>query len=380
MLAPWRIPALTARDFWAVCVPRAAVPAALPAVLERCGFAVVPDACSAAEVGELQALWHADLLDAVDFQHPELSAELAARLRKSAPQDWPAVWLGAPGDPHSFARRYGVPHGRFAWRARLHPAVRGAFAALHRVAPEELCVGLDIVFWASNTSAALCAAAGAGMWPHADHNCHVECSGERATYQSVLYVHPSPGGLGDATAVWPGSHAEPYQDLMADKAHKEAAVHARHYAALSDCADPERQGWAAPRPGAERGPAAVGLAPHSPGRVGRAGGTAPRAPRYAHLLGAPQLAEPRGARSEAMGVLRRRVHLPLRGSGVGGRRQVGTPPAGPGGPAPPPPAGGAPAAAGAAQSEPQGPVGVPLPRGAGQRCRVSGGAAPLRGG
>jgi len=89
--------------------------------------------------------------------------------------------------------------------------VRGAFADLFAVQPEQLSVGLDCVFFRG----AGAAAADANLeWLHVDQN---HCTGlDWPCAQGALYVWPSAGEACSTTVVWPGSHVTAYERLMAD--------------------------------------------------------------------------------------------------------------------------------------------------------------------
>lgn len=105
-----------------------------------------------------------------------------------------------------------LPHGGFAWAARLHPQVKRVFASLFDVSPAELSTGTDVVFW---SAAGAEAAPDNAQWLHVDQN---HCSGlTHLCAQGILYIWPSTTENTSTTAVWPGSHREVYQRLMRDR-------------------------------------------------------------------------------------------------------------------------------------------------------------------
>jgi len=114
---------------------------------------------------------------------------------------------------------YGMPQGRFAWEARLHPRVREAYSLLHGT--DRLVVGCDNTFFSPG-------AEGEGWrhsnksWPHVDHNMydrsiqgsHRRSIGEWEVYQSILYVWPSTDEAASTTVVWTGSHKDVFDRVM----------------------------------------------------------------------------------------------------------------------------------------------------------------------
>eukprot|EP00438_Fugacium_kawagutii_P028153 Skav232366 [mRNA] locus=scaffold4481:31371:32243:+ [translate_table: standard] len=109
------------------------------------------------------------------------------------------------------ASKHGLPHGSFAWAARLHPKVRQVFADLYGTTPQDLVVGLGNVFW--------CSAQEEGTsinpeWLHVDQNHRTGMTWPCA--QGVLYIWPSAGSSCSTTVVWPKSHKEVYEKMMDD--------------------------------------------------------------------------------------------------------------------------------------------------------------------
>ena len=178
--------------------------AELRRVLAEQGCAVVRDVLSAAEVGLHESLWHNDLLAlAAASEDPALSTEAAlaayADLKEHGPGQWPRELLFAD----HFIPKRGLQHGGYAWAARLHPNVRAAYKMVHGVASEEdLCVGLDNVFFTASSARA--PVDSDRYWMHMDQNPSLLPS--RPCYQGLLYTWGSEGEDASTTVVWPGSH------------------------------------------------------------------------------------------------------------------------------------------------------------------------------
>lgn len=191
-------------------------PEILRAVLAKNGVAVISDVLSPYECEEMESYWKSDLLELVDTEALTDHHVVAVRALESKHgiEAWPTecnqhighAWRG-------FATHRGLPHGRFAWSCRLHPQVRQAFAAIHDVSPEKLCVGLDNVMWQgfdfpkaeTNTE-----------WLHCDQNHNTGLTWPIT--QGILYVRPSTDDHASTTVIWPQSHTIEYARVMADPA------------------------------------------------------------------------------------------------------------------------------------------------------------------
>merc|ERR1719150_3711051 len=88
------------------------------------------------------------------------------RLQEDGISAWPHAWSASVGKKGSASQR-GLPHGAFAWNARLHMGVRKAFADIYNASPDDLAVGLDCVFW---SSADTHGAESNLEWMHCDQN------------------------------------------------------------------------------------------------------------------------------------------------------------------------------------------------------------------
>lgn len=205
-------PIMSSDELTPICVPASAPAARLRDVFARFGCCLVVDLLDAKECAILEGLWQADLLRLVDDKQaitPSVSDNLA-RVQHDGCRTWPESWqklLGKKG----CASQYGMPHGSFAWAARLHPKVRHIFASLFDVHSDELAVGLDVVFWnASDTTEVT----SNKQWLHVDQNHRSGLT--HLCAQGVLYVWPSTDLRASTTAVWPGSHLATYDRLMQD--------------------------------------------------------------------------------------------------------------------------------------------------------------------
>ncbi|CAE7555781.1 Henmt1, partial [Symbiodinium pilosum] len=207
-------------------VPASAPPDQLRETFEKYGVCVVTDVLSPQECALMEQIWLQDLLQVLDeAKIPDAGvAGQVQALKERGAKAWPKDWDDFFGT-RGMAPTYGLPHGGFAWAARLHPAassythqqnlwslaVRRVFANLFEATEGDLAVGLDNVFWASAEQP------GSDFnkeWLHVDQN---HCTGMTWTCaQGVLYIWPSESESSSTTVVWPGSHKAPYDQLMQD--------------------------------------------------------------------------------------------------------------------------------------------------------------------
>eukprot|EP00930_Biecheleria_cincta_P041942 TRINITY_DN28841_c0_g1_i1.p1 TRINITY_DN28841_c0_g1~~TRINITY_DN28841_c0_g1_i1.p1 ORF type:complete len:514 (-),score=95.07 TRINITY_DN28841_c0_g1_i1:121-1662(-) len=195
-----------------IMISAAAPGSLLREVFARHGCVLVTDVLDEAQCAMLELLWAKDLLDTVDDTAPttDFVAETLQHVREHGVSAWPSIWKSHLGSKGCASQR-GLPHGRFAWAARLHPEVRRVFEKLFD--EEQLCVGLDVVFWAAADADG--PAAEDKQWLHVDQNF---CSGlTHLCAQGILYVWPSCDEHASTTALWPRSHLSIYQQLMQDQ-------------------------------------------------------------------------------------------------------------------------------------------------------------------
>lgn len=194
----------------------ASVPAGqLRDVLERHGLCLVTDVLGTEECSLMEQLWHEDLLQVVDSESLRAGGRspVGDRLQlvqQSGLAAWPSDWSSCWGRK-GVASEHGLPHGRFAWSARLHPEVRRVFASIFEVPVDDLAVGVDCVFWAAADTPA---AAANDEWLHCDQNHLTGLTWP--CVQGVLYIWPSDNERASTTVIWPGSHAGEYAKLLAD--------------------------------------------------------------------------------------------------------------------------------------------------------------------
>eukprot|EP00928_Gymnodinium_smaydae_P054441 TRINITY_DN38205_c0_g1_i1.p1 TRINITY_DN38205_c0_g1~~TRINITY_DN38205_c0_g1_i1.p1 ORF type:complete len:520 (+),score=44.04 TRINITY_DN38205_c0_g1_i1:71-1630(+) len=182
-------------------------------VFAQYGCVLVTDVLSTSECDQLEQLWRDDLLNTIDestSKSPYVRAILE-RVRTDGAQAWPADWKNVLGSKGCASQR-SLPHGRFAWAARLHPNVKKVFAGLYDISPEDMAVGLDVVFWAAADSDG--PATLNKQWLHVDQNFRSGLT--HLCAQGILYVWPSDGDRASTTALWPGSHLTTYERLMQD--------------------------------------------------------------------------------------------------------------------------------------------------------------------
>jgi len=206
------LPLMSQAELEPIAISASAPSSHLREIFAQHGCVLVTEVLDEVQCERLERLWLLDLLDTVDNTVPVTGfvAETLQRVKECGASAWPSAWKGPLGTKGCASQR-GLPHGRFAWEARLHPEVRRVFAKLFD--EEDLCVGLDVVFWAASDSEG--PAAEDKQWLHVDQN---YCSGlTHLCAQGVLYVWPSTVEHASTTAVWPGSHLDIYQQLMQDQ-------------------------------------------------------------------------------------------------------------------------------------------------------------------
>lgn len=160
----------------------------------------------------MEGLWQEDLLQALDQETASAASDSLKQVGLSA---WRARWDSSLGRKGCVSQ-HALPHGGFAWAARLHPRVRRIFADLFDTALDQLCVGLDNPFWSAADASA---AKSNDEWLHVDQN---HCTGMTwPCVQGLLYVWSSEGESSSTTVVLPGSHRHMYETLMSDHASME---------------------------------------------------------------------------------------------------------------------------------------------------------------
>lgn len=204
---------MTEDELAPLLLPASASGADIRAVLELHGMCLLTGVLSQAQCEVMERLWLNDLLQLVDEEQlaalPALASEVE-QVQQGGPRAWPNAWGLRLGKKGTGSQR-GLPHGGFAWAARLHPTVRRSFAAIYDLPEDELAVGLDCVFWRAADAPPV---AFNEEWLHCDQN---HCTGMTwRCIQGALYVWPSQGEASSTTVVWPGSHHEAYDLMMGD--------------------------------------------------------------------------------------------------------------------------------------------------------------------
>jgi len=208
-----RFPQMSESELAAITVPVSAGAAHLQDVFRREGCALVTGVLTSEECARLEELWKEDLLSLIDEEQdlPAGIVEVLGRVQKEGCGAWPAAWSALLGKKGCASQR-GLPHGAFAWAARLHPNVRRVFAELFGVVAEELAVGLDVPFWKASDT--IFRQDTNPQWLHVDQNHATGLTHMCA--QGVLYVWPSTDDNASTTALWPRSHTDTYTRLMRD--------------------------------------------------------------------------------------------------------------------------------------------------------------------
>lgn len=239
----------------AITVRLADISSHLQRVLDNKGVAIVTGVLSAQDIRTLEQKMKEDLAELVDSDRVGASASPSLvktweRARERGVGAWPAAALADLGVKGRFQER-GLPHGRFAWGARLLPAVRRVYAELHACAEEDLVASCDNSFVANHQAVAQTTNA---SWPHVDQNdneTRFKCR-DWKVYQSILYVWPSDVPRASTTVVWPGSHLpETYGLYMNDPAIKiRMSGSGTHFTPIDKCTEGDArdrllQGWRA---------------------------------------------------------------------------------------------------------------------------------------
>jgi len=226
----------------AITVPTTEVEARLRQVLDRYGAAIVTDVLSPQERERFEALFAADLSDLLDLEAAKAADEDGLKVATHAVanlREWPLASAELLGQLERCQLR-GLPHGRFAWAGRLHPRVRRAYEVIHGT--NELVSSCDNSFFAP---AAHPEQTTNKNWPHVDHNKHdfSTCDDEGVplsdweVFQGVLYVWGSDNSHASTTVLWCGSHADVYDEIMADRQMSKRGSRGDHFSRIIENMD-----------------------------------------------------------------------------------------------------------------------------------------------
>ena len=204
-------------------------------VLATHGCAVIRDTVSEEENAVMEKLWAADLaalaeasVESRHFTSP-VAQKAYAKFVEEGLESWPLQTLYSNRQDPTPKR--GLMHGGYAWAARRHPNVKRVFAAALEEEEEDLCVGLDRVFFRScdHTDAKT----SDHHWMHTDYNTNLQT---RVCYQSILYTWGSEKQSNSTTVVWPGSHVSICDEIGADF---QAVSRCKNYVEISRLANAE---------------------------------------------------------------------------------------------------------------------------------------------
>ena len=172
-------------------------------VMGKHGVAVVLGVATPAENRKMEEMWQQDLLslaaDSAAAHHPSSVRETYRRVASHGVAEWPRSTLW----DDKFSLKRGLLQGTYAWAARLHPNVKKAFSWVNRCEEEDMCVGMDSIFFNPRGSEE---PADDRYWMHVDYNQHL--LPDRHCYQGFLYTWGADAPEASTTVVWAGSHGE----------------------------------------------------------------------------------------------------------------------------------------------------------------------------
>ena len=208
------------------------------------GFCVVHNVLNASEVLSAEAAWGKDLHSVVDCSssreqaraqpHFALVDGLCSSLETCEEAQIPSNFLCEKTKDFN---RHCLPHGGFAWALRANANVRRVYEVLYRCRPEDLVVGLDMVFFspANVRTSYYCTAARSSIcsslcyqdppntvetiWGHADHNIKVSCCFSVAFFIFIFILKPATVYFGAAVSSWEGRSCERMGRLPVSSGH-----------------------------------------------------------------------------------------------------------------------------------------------------------------
>lgn len=240
--------------------------------LTRHGFVVINDVLSQDDVVLATRRFGDDLMGIIDTaalaENPSPAVhECFGRLRSGeeerglVAESWPAT----SHPPKFHPNNHGLAQGSCVWGVRGNERVRRVYAALYGegvgapgVDVDDLCGSMDMVFHHPRRSAERSGGGGgrsasdAPLWPHCDHNPLLDEGQTRdwRVYQGVVSLWDSTDDHAATTVVWPGSHLQVYNALVAHAAptinHHYVELSALHNT-LPPPAGVDRRAWAADR-------------------------------------------------------------------------------------------------------------------------------------
>lgn len=230
---------MSPKDFQQVAVPFEEAPQRLLQTMEKHGIAIVTGVLLEEEIASLEQDFKRDLMDVVDearlAQAPDVVREAFARFEREGPRSFPLKsTLGYLSQSAGFCLQRCLPHGRFAWKIRVHPKVHAVFRLLFPEAEaQDLVTSLDATFF---TPAGQPPAEVNPFSAHSDQNKYDARPGlaDCNVYQGVVYIWPATSeGAESTTVVWPGSHRRIWPLMMRDPSFERNGASGFHYSEIS---------------------------------------------------------------------------------------------------------------------------------------------------
>lgn len=233
-----RCPPMSDKEVEALTVPFDQAAERLRTVLQSYGAAIVTDVASEGDRADLKRRFADDLAELVDLEAARaVGGAVGGAAERTAAKDWMAWPLASLSQlgPMERSQNRGLPHGRFAWAARLLPRVKQTYEILHGTS--DLVCSCDNPFFAPEAHRASSSNKG---FPHVDQNAHdtrwTDDSGtpqkDWEVYQGALYVLDSLSSHASTTVVWPGSHTHVYDTMMSDPKAKKRGERGEHFTQL----------------------------------------------------------------------------------------------------------------------------------------------------
>jgi len=232
------LPLLSTEQVTRLTVPFADVRTDLQPILDEYGCAIVTGVASPEECARLEKLFAEDLVDLIDTAAVQKAGGKVASVARKVAEDVRAFPLASGpllGEKER-CQLHGMPHGRFAWAARLLSNVRSCYEVIYGTT--DLVSSCDNSFFSCPTSEKQTQNR---SWPHVDHNSNDnrffddegQVVGKWEVYQGLLYVWSSEGDHTSTTVVLPGSHLEPYEAMMRDPSMVGRGSKGNHFCQIS---------------------------------------------------------------------------------------------------------------------------------------------------
>lgn len=232
------LPVLPPEQAAQITVPFADIKTQLQHTLDEFGCAIVTGVATPEECARLERLFAEDLMDLIDAPAAEKAGGAVARVKGKILEDVRAFPLASGpllGEKERCQLR-GMPHGRFAWAARLLSNVRSCYEVIHGTT--DLVSSCDNSFFSSPASEKQTQNR---SWAHVDHNSNDkrfvddegQFVGDWEVYQGLLYVWSSEGEHASTTVVLPGSHLSIYEAMMQDPTMAKSGAKGNHFCQIN---------------------------------------------------------------------------------------------------------------------------------------------------